>query len=149
MFAVLSLSACGTDSYASATRDNPTRAAVPADTTAADVTASAPATPDPVESELPVKGTGMAGGCDALHETFLALDAGDALRAQGYRLRAEDLFNAVADKSATDLESAREGASLVSVLQEFTPDRDTYRRHVGPDYRDICVEEYKAPALDN
>ena len=90
-FAVLSLSACGTDTYASATRDNPTRAADLVTTTAAaPETASAEPTPAALESELPVVGTGMKGGCDALHQTFLSLDAGDMVRAQGYRMRAED-----------------------------------------------------------
>jgi hypothetical protein len=114
---------------------------------AASAAAAAQASPAVASSGVTVTGTGMKGGCDALNKLFLALDAGDKNRAQAYRAKAEDLFNAVAANAAKDLKPAIDGASLAAGLEEFEPDKATYHDQLAPDYTSICVTKYDAPTL--
>lgn len=102
----------------------------------------------PVDVDTTVEGTGMKGGCDGVHKIFLALAAGNTAAAEELKEKARPLFDDVAATAATDLPTAKDGASMWSRLGFELPDDPTmYRSELAEDYTSICVGKYEAAPL--
>lgn len=97
--------------------------------------------------DVTVSGKGMKGGCDAVHKIFAALEAGDKAAAETLKDKGLPLFDDVAATSATDLDTATDGATMASVLQFSLPEGPIYRSMLAEDYAAICVAKYDAEAL--
>jgi hypothetical protein len=97
--------------------------------------------------DVTVSGKGMKGGCDAVHKIFAALEAGDKAAAETLKDKGLPLFDDVAATSATDLDTATDGATMASVLQFSLPEGPIYKSMLAEDYAAVCVAKYDAEAL--
>ena len=140
---LLALGACG-----QGTTSTTAAGSAPASSTSAPAPSSSPSSTTGPEGDEPVVGTGMKGGCDALHKTFLAIGGGDAEQAKRYRDAAHHLFSDVAATAATDVKVATQGATLASELELSLPaEQDAARSELATQYRAICVAGYGAPGI--
>jgi hypothetical protein len=143
LLVLLALGACG-----QGTTSTTPAGGTPAGSTSAPAPSSSPSSTTGPEGDEPVVGTGMQGGCDALHKTFRAIGGGDAEEAKRYRDAAHHLFSDVAATAATDLKVATQGATLASELELSLPaEQDAARSELATQYRAICIVEYGAPAI--
>ena len=99
------------------------------------------------KADVTVSGQGMKGGCDAVHKVFAALEAGDKAAAKTLKDKGLPLFDDVAATSATDLDTATDGATMASVLQLSLPEGPIYQSMLAEEYAAICVKKYDAEAL--
>jgi hypothetical protein len=97
--------------------------------------------------DVTVSGKGMKGGCDAVHKIFAALEAGDKAAADTLKDKGLPLFDDVAATSATDLDTATDGATMASVLQLSLPEGPIYKSMLAEEYAAVCVAKYDAEAL--
>jgi len=145
VLALLALGACGQGTTSTAPAGGPAASSTPAASSSPSSSASSTTGP---EGDAPVVGTGMKGGCDALHKTFVAIGGGDAEQAKRYRDAAHHLFSDVAATAATDVEAATEGATLASELELSLPaEQDAARSELATRYRSICVARHGAPSI--
>jgi hypothetical protein len=152
LLTLLALGACGQGTTSTTAAGSPAVSSTTAPSSLPSSTASSTTGP---EGERPVVGTGMEGGCDALHKTFVAIGGGDAEQAKRYRDAAHHLFSDVAATAATatastDVKVAVQGATLASELELGLPaEQDAARSELARLYRDLCVgvDGYGAPAI--